>query len=199
MRILIFWDSITEWYFDMLMWWWANMLKVELMTLDYYYEVANLWISWDDVNDILKRIEFTVNTYTNKYNDDLCIIFQVWINDTAIMWLSNELYTINDFEDNLKKLINVSKKLTDNVFFMWITKVNQDLVSPLLNSKRGISYNNSRIKLFNNVIKNNVLSNWFKYIEMFDLLDYTDLFDWLHPNTTGHTKIYNKVKYELNL
>jgi hypothetical protein len=73
MRLLIFWTSITEWYYDMEMWWRVNRLKIDYWNQDNDIEVANLGISWDEVPDVIKRFENEVKAFTEKYNDEIII------------------------------------------------------------------------------------------------------------------------------
>lgn len=36
------------------------------------------------------------------------------------------------------------------------------------------------------------------YLKVYDLLDNIDLYDGLHPNETGHQKLFNEIKIVLN-
>ena len=78
MRLLIFWDSIAEWYYDFKKWGWANMLKTYLWQKNNWIDVWISGISWDEIPDILKRFDITTKAFTQKYNDKTAFIFAVW-------------------------------------------------------------------------------------------------------------------------
>lgn len=200
MRVLVFWDSIAEWYYDMKMWGWVNMLKTYFWSKWTWIEVANLWISWDEIPDILKRFDVEVKAYTEKYNDDTIIIFTIWINDSV----TNKDGTINacstiEFDKNLNGLIKSAKRYTNKIIFLWLTNVTEELVSPFPWSKTWKCYKNNRIKDFDSIIQKKAKDNNLEYIKLFNELNNDDLHDWIHPNPKWHRKIYKRLKKYLNL
>lgn len=196
MRILVFWDSITEWYYDLNNWWWANRLRLDLWETSKDLEVGISWISGDEVNDILNRLDIVTKSFTYRYNDDIIFIFAIWINDsvTNIDWTKNSFSEI-EFKNNLLNLVNKSKKFNPKkIYFVWLNNVNEDLVSPFPWSTTWKCYKNYRIKSFNKIISEVSDVNNCIYIDIFNLLGMQDLYDWIHPNSSGHEKIYKKVK-----
>jgi lysophospholipase L1-like esterase len=200
MRILIFWDSITEWCYDLEKWGWVNILKVDYWNKDKSIDVTNLGIIWDEVVDVIKRFDIEVKSFTEKYNDDIKIVFAIWINDsvTDIEWIKN-VYSINEFTKNLDKICFLAKKYTDSIYFLGLTKVNEKLVSPYPWSLSWKCYKNKRIKDFDNIIQNISKKNNIKYLSLFNTLDNEDLLDWIHPNSNWHKKIYKEVKEFINI
>ncbi len=198
MRLLIFWDSITEWCFDSELWGWGNRLKIDFWKQKSDIEVANLWIGWDEIPDILKRFEIEVKAFTEKYNDKLQLFFAIWINDSVIKKNWETTYSLEEFKNNLKTLGDLAKKYTDNISFIWLTKVDEKLVSPFPWSTTWKCYKNDRIKEFDDIIKDFASKNDFGYLYLFDCLEYDDLSDGLHPNEEWHRKIYERVKEFLN-
>ncbi len=194
MRILIFWDSITEWYYDLEQWGWVNRLKMEFWKQGRGVEAANLWISGDEIPDILKRFEVEVKAFTEKYNEEMKIVFAVWINDSVVMWDWKNIYSIDEFKVNLEKLSALAGKYTSDISFLWLTRINESQVSPFPWSSTWKCYFNDRIKKFDEVIRIFALDNSFWYLDLFDCLGGEDLSDGLHPNARGHGKIYEKVK-----
>jgi lysophospholipase L1-like esterase len=196
MRLLIFWDSITEWYYDFEKWGWANMLKVYLWQKNNWIDVGILGISWDEIPDILKRFDVNTKSFTEKYNDETAFIFAVWINDsvTNIDWTKNRS-SLEKFEQNLEKLILKAKKYNPKfIKFIWLTNVNEKLVSPFPWSTTWKCYTNERIKKFDEILKKVSQKNECEYLEIFWIFENSDLEDWLHPNFKWHKKIFEKVK-----
>lgn len=200
MRVLIFWDSITEWYYDLEKWGWANMLKTYFWKQNKWIEVATLWISWDEIPDILKRFEVETKAFTEKYNDETIIVFAIWINDSVTnIDESENLYSIEEFSINLDKLINLAKKYTERIVFLWLTNVDESLVSPFPWSTTWKCYKNDRIKKFNGIIKEKVNENDLEFIDVFWAFKESDLFDWIHPNSNWHNLLFEKVKDKLEI
>lgn len=191
MRILIFWDSITEWLYDLESWWWVNRLKLYHFSKADWIEVANLWISWDTTKDLIFRFHLFMKAYTEKYNDLWEIIFSIWINDSIeSMDGTYQVSSLEDFEKNIRILISMSQKYTSNITFLWLTKVDENIVCPFDNLNNWSCYKNKRIKEFDKIIEKQSKENFIKYIKMFDLLKNEDLCDWLHPNSKWHEKIF---------
>jgi len=61
----------------------------------------------------------------------------------------------------------------------------------------GKKYTNSRIEKLDEIIKDFCQKMDLKYIEVGDLIKNEDLVDGLHPNSTGHEKMYKRIRAEL--
>jgi len=195
MRFLIFWDSITEWYYDFEKWGWANRLKTYFWKQNNNTEVWISWISGDEVLDIINRFDITTKSFVEKYSEEKSFVFAVWINDsvTNIDDTKNR-NTLEEFKQNLETLIKQAKKYNPKyILFVWLTKVNEELVSPFPLSTTWKCYKNNRIKQFDAIIESLAKENNCWYIEMFDLLENKDLEDWLHPNSNWHYKIFERI------
>jgi len=195
MKILIFWDSITEWNSDNLEWGWANILKFNLLKNNSEIKVANLWIWWDEVPDILNRFEISTKSYIDKYEKVPYFIFAVWINDSVTnINETNNSYSEKEFEENLEKLYFLAKEYNpEKIVFIWLTNVNEKLVCPTSYWDFWFCYKNNRIQKFDKIIKNISENNNCTYIEMYNLLKNEDMPDWLHPNNIWHKKMFNKI------
>ncbi len=199
MRILIFWDSIIEWYYDFDKWWWANRLKVDFWSNNLDIEIWISWISWDEVIDVINRFDIVTKSFLNKYNDDVIFIFSIWIND-SVTNIDNSKFicTEIDFKGNLQKLLIMSKKyFPKDIYFVWLNNVDESLVSPFPWSTTWKCYKNSRITVFNDIIKDISKTNDVNFVDIFNLLWKDDLYDWLHPNDKWHEKIFQYVKSKL--
>ncbi len=196
MRLLIFWDSITEWYWDLEKWGWANMLKLDFWKKENWVEVGISGISWDEIPDILERFDITTKAFIEKYNEKVSFVFAVWINDSVTnIDNTKNSYSTTDFEQNLKTLISKAKKFNpEKIVFIWLTNVIEKLVCPFPLSTTWKCFKNERIKQFDKIIKNVAKENACEYIELFGILEENDLPDWLHPNYIWHKKMFEKVK-----
>ena len=194
MKTLIFWDSITEWNSDIEFGGWANRLRVFYLQ-NKKEKIVNLWIWWDEVEDILKRFDCMTKSYIEKYSKTPTFIFAIWINDsvTNIDNTKNN-YTYEEFENNLKLLIEKARKYNpEKIVFVWLTNVDESLLNPFPWSSTWKCYKNERIKKFDKIIKEIALKNNFWYIPLFWLLENNEFIDWLHPNSIWHKKIFEKI------
>ena len=194
MKRIVFWDSIAEWFRDYESWGWVNMLKIYFWKKWSDNEVANLWISWDTTRDLIKRYELFKKAYIEKYKNISTIIFSIWINDSYLFENWSNQVNINEFENNLIKLIELSKndKLVNKIIFLTNINVDENKTTPVF--WKDIYYKNEEIKKYNETIKKVCLRNNTDFIELFWIVENNDLEDWLHPNTAWHTKIFEKVK-----
>ena len=178
--ICVFGDSITWGAWDNEKRGWVNRLKLFLCK-DNGVEVYNLGISGDKTEDVLERFGEEA-----KVREPTDIIFAIGINDT--FHGSEELsgIDINKFKENLNELIRQAKKFTHRIVFIGLTRVNESEVEK--------SYKNELIQEYDKILKDVCDENSLLYIEMFTLLNDSDLEDGLHPNAEGHKKIFKKVK-----
>ncbi|MCK5459554.1 hypothetical protein KAI52_00385 [Candidatus Parcubacteria bacterium] len=188
-RICVFGDSISQGYNDYDGGGWINRLKKYFDLSDYDISVFNLGVSGNDTFDLLKRF----NIEAKARNPEL-IIFAIGINDSQyINSKNNPSVLLSDFNKNLLKLKNLSKKITNKIIFIGITMVDELKVKPIPWSITKY-YDNENIKIYDLAIKNFCAENNLPFIEMFDLLKNENLEDGLHPNSEGHKKMFIRVK-----
>lgn len=193
MRLLVFWDSITEGFWDLKKWGWVNRLRIYYWKKEINIEVVNCWIAWDTTNDILRRFSQTKDFQIAKYQEEATIIFAIGINDS---YNENEKQKVplDIFEKNLKDIINECRKdpLIKRILFLSCTNVDETRSAPT--SWREIYYTNKTIKEYNKAVKSCCEQNNIWYIDVFWILEKEDICDGVHPNATGHKKIYKQVK-----
>ena len=172
-RFCIFGDSVTQ----------AGYVKagwVEL--LKYYLEkkypnddisVCNLGINGDTVDNILKRFETEA---APRYPTD--IIFAVGINDT-------KSYNEKTFTENVHKLISLAKKFTSKITFIGLV---------LGDWSGGEPFSQKRTANYNRIIKELVEANNYEFIPLQDKITAQDFMDGLHPNNSGHRKMFEEIK-----
>ena len=192
MNILIFGDSITWGAYDPEQGGWATRLRNYFEEKDNDIDVYNLGISGDTTADLLERIEVEA-----KSREPNLIIFAIGINDAQFIYSTNGLrVSLDEFHQNLAKLLSVAKKFTDKVVFVGLTKVDESKTTPIpWNTDK--SYTNENIKRLDNAIEKFCEDNKLKFISMESVVGNDDLIDGLHPNTVGHVKMFERMKSEI--
>jgi lysophospholipase L1-like esterase len=194
MNILIFGDSITWGAYDPEQGGWATRLRNYFEEQDNDVDIYNLGISGDVTADLLNRIEVEA-----KSREPNLIIFAIGINDAQFTYSTNGLrVSLDEFQQNLAKLLFIAKKFTDKIVFVGLTKVDESKTTPIpWNTDK--SYTNENIKRLDNAVKKFCEENKLKFIPMDSVVGNDDLIDGLHPNTKGHIKIFNRMKSEVEL
>jgi lysophospholipase L1-like esterase len=207
MKIFIFGDSITQGFWDMSGGWVQQLSSVihsasleNMLNGDgkSYIEVYNLGVSGDSTEGVLKRLKSEVES-RRIYSDDEVIIISVGINDSILDSENIVLMDVYQFQETYEKLINEALKLTDRVYCVGLTAVDEKLTNPWKFSSTGKQWGNNRINLFEDTIKQSCERLSVPFIpihdEFMDLLSRGEdlLADGLHPNNAGHKLIAKAV------
>jgi len=104
--------------------------------------------------------------------------------------------SLDEFQQNLAKLLSVAKKFTNKIVFVGLTAVDESKTTPCP-WKPDKSYYNENVKRLDNAIGKFCEENKLKFIPMESVIGNDDLIDGLHPNTKGHIKIFNWIKSEV--
>lgn len=184
--ICVFGASSTQGFYDTEKGGWVERLKSflfekTLKTGD-YYEVFNLGISGDTSRELLARFGNEI-----KFRRPSIIIISIGDNDSALK------VPLDEFERNIKDIVNKAKKLTDKVLILGCKKVNEKLTNPVAWDK-DVAYTNETIKEYDDRLEELSKKIGVSYLKMFELLDYNDLEDGVHPNSAGHEKIFEYAK-----
>jgi len=187
--INIFGDSITWGACDEIGGW-ANRLRNYLSEDQVnYLKVYNLGVSGDNTEKLLERF-----LSENETRNPDTIVIAIGINDSQyINSKENPRVTLQKFEKNLLELIAQAKKFTKEIIFIGITNVDEARVMPIQWDETKF-YDNENIAKYNTKIKEISEKEKILFIEVFDLLNESDLEDGLHPNSIGHEKIFLRVK-----
>ncbi len=193
MNILIFGDSITWGAYDPEQGGWATRLRNYFEEQDEDVDVYNLGISGDTTADLLERIEVEA-----KSREPNLIVFAIGINDAQFIHSTNGLrVSLDEFQQNLAKLLSTAKKFTDKAAFVGLTRVDESKTTPIpWNTDK--SYTNENIERLDNAIEKFCEDNKLKFIPMKSVVGNDDLIDGLHPNTAGHIKMFERMKSEIN-
>jgi lysophospholipase L1-like esterase len=186
--ICIFGDSTAWGAWDLEKGGWANRLWLYLAQKESDTEIYNLSISGGTTETILARFESEA-----KIRNVDALIFQTGGNDAAYEHEpDNHLVVPDKFRLNLEEIIKRAKNITANILFIGFKNCDESKTMPV--SWRDIYYTNQNIKTYNQIMKEVCQKNNVLFLDVFGILDNNDLADGLHPNTTGHEKIFRKVK-----
>ncbi|MFT4311199.1 MAG: SGNH/GDSL hydrolase family protein [Candidatus Woesearchaeota archaeon] len=189
-KICVWGDSIAWGHSDNEREGWVNRLR------HYFYNapnkkfrVYNLGVSGAITSDLLERFEVEC-----KARKPEIIIFAIGINDSRyIKTKGSEEISLEEFEENIEKIIKEAKKYTQKIIFVGLTKFVESKAAPIAWDEVKYYYNKN-VKLYDEKLKETALNNNLHYIYMFDLIEDKELEDGLHPNSKGHQKMFEKVK-----
>lgn len=178
---IIFGDSITYGLYDKEMCGWVNRIRHTLENKTENNYVVNLGIPGQSSSDIKDRFELELK---NRYNDtdNFILIFAIGIKDALI--LNKDKEHVNKFNDNIKYIIDKSRKYTNNIYFI-------GLISP--DYKKRKEYSKVNVHKIDDTLKNICEQEKVKYIKLIDKIEKEFLVDGLHPNNEGHQKISNII------
>ncbi|MBN2202895.1 MAG: hypothetical protein JW700_01805 [Candidatus Aenigmarchaeota archaeon] len=193
LRILVFGDSITWGYYDK-NGGWVEKLKNLYLDEELIHPFYNLGVSGNTTEDLVERLEFEVLQRKKKH--DVIIIFQIGLNDSAITVEKNDFWVKKEnFRENIKEIIGISKNLSKRFIFLGLTPVDEDMTQPW---EGMATYKNSNIKEYNGILKSLCEENNVPFVRILEewlTSDYKKLLeDGLHPNKDGHKKIFETVK-----
>lgn len=182
---IFFGDSIVYGLNDNELGGWVNRIRLKLEKESKSNFVINLGIPGQTSKDILKRFESELKNRFNEV-DKFNLIFSFGIKDSLL--LNTDDNYINEFRENLLKIINISNNYTSNIYFI-------GLIEPKVNIRK--EYVLKSVKSINKCIKDICEDNQIRYIKINDVLTKNNLYDGLHPNSVGHQKISELVFEEI--
>lgn len=176
---------------------WVNRLKLYFDKNKFKIKVCNLGVSGDTTEEVINR--FYDNSCV-KISDK--IIFAIGINDSIFLTDERQnMVPIEKFEKNIKNLIIKSREITEDITFIGLTPVNEELTNPTP-LENDMVYTNLHIKNYNNKIKQICKKEKIKFIDLYNKFIQTEnyknfLADGLHPNSKGHKLIFEVIKQNL--
>ncbi len=201
-NIFVFGDSIAHGAWDDEMGGWVNRLRVFVMgkaIADSWNDVYELGVNGSTSENVLNRMEFELFQRTIPEQGDILII-AVGINDCVFLKdQDSNLITASQFKENLQYITALAKKYSEKIVFAGLIPVNEKEANP---RDCIVCYGNKYINEYNNIIKsvcekNNLI--FIDVLEEFQKIDYKKLLDedGLHPNPSGHQKIFEVVRDSL--
>jgi lysophospholipase L1-like esterase len=189
-RIAIFGDSIAAGESDPANGGWAGRLRADLKANAPGKRVFNFGVSGDDSAGLLERFE----PQCLASNPSMLLI-AIGINDTRHAGDSSRVDSLR-YSLNLEKLIAQALAVTRDVTFIGLTRVDETRTVPISRSPLTI-FENELIIAHDTVLQSVCHNRSVEYIPMFDLLSDHDLADGLHPNASGHQKMYDRIRNHL--
>lgn len=199
MRVLVFGDSITQGFWDLRGGWVGRLrahydsMQIKDLNAD-FPTVFNLGISAETSAGVVKRIENEADARVGSGHEQLWVV-AIGINNSCVgeagPWSTDESYK-GDLDDILK----ISQNRKTKLLFVGLTPVDDDLCNPV--SWGYYIYQNERVLIFENILKNFCIENNLAYINLFDDFQKENknrdlLADGLHPNDAGHEFIFKIV------
>lgn len=186
--ICVFGDSTSWGGWDLEKGGWVNRLWLYIGNRDPdYVEVYNCSISGGTTETILERFEKEA-----KIRSADALIFQTGGNDAAYEHTpDNYLVSPDKFRENLKEIIERAKKITDKIIFMDLKNCDQSKTTPV--SWIDIYYTNENIEKYSKIMEEVCRKNNVTFLDL-KPLENSDFEDGLHPNASGHQKIFEQVK-----
>jgi len=187
--ICVFGDSTAWGAWDLEKGGWVNRLwlHVAKRESENYIEIYNCSVSGGTTDTILERFE-----NESKIRNADALIFQTGGNDASYEHKpGNYLVALDTFRQNLSEIIRRAKKITNNIIFMDLKNCDESKTMPV--SWIDIYYTNENIKKYSKIIVDVCRKNDILFLDI-GLLNNEDFDDGLHPNASGHEKIFIKVK-----
>lgn len=198
--ILFFGDSITHGRGEKPSLGWVGRFKNDFEKKDKYNVAYNLGIPGDTSTKLLNRIEIETKNRIQylRDGDEFTIVISIGINDSrGINHPKNYETPIEKFEKNIIKIIEISKKYTNNIKLISITPVDESLVNPYEQTY----FSNTKIRTYNKIIERHAKKNKIEYIDLYSkliIIKYTKLLeDGIHFNKKGYKKIYELIRKEI--
>lgn len=198
---LAFGSSITYGAWDLEGGGWVGRLRKfldqrNLLDKGGFFLLYNLGIDGDDTERLLKRFETESETRLSGWeNESRVIIFEIGTNDSCYRGAKNNFAVLpKKFENNLLDLIKKTKGLASEVVFLGLAKGSDKETMPFPSSVTGKCYNKENIAIYNNIIKKVCEKEEIPFIDILNNMIDEDFYDGLHPNSSGHQKIFEIVK-----
>lgn len=187
--ICVFGDSTAWGAWDLEKGGWVNRLWLFLAEKDSDTNLYNLSISGGTTETILARFENEA-----KIREADTLIFQTGGNDAAYEHAPDNYQVPPDkFKKNIEKIIQKAGKITDKIVFIGFKNVDESKTKPVP-WHDGLYYTNENIQKYNKIMGMVCAEQKVLFLDIFGLLNNTNLNDGVHPNAEGHQKIFEKVK-----
>jgi lysophospholipase L1-like esterase len=160
-------------------------LKLQGKLIKFY----DLSITAETTETMLAHFEFEAKTRKADV-----LIFQVGKNDMAYkIRRDNYFVPPEKARINLEEIIGKAGKITRNIIFIGPANVDESKTMPW-GHLRNLYFTNANIKKYIGIMKDVCAKNNIPSLDIFGILRDEDLSDGLHPNASGHQKIFEKVK-----
>lgn len=183
--ICVFGDSTSWGAWDEEKGGWVNRLWLSLTTHDPYIKLYNLGIDGGTSGTILERFK---SEALARGGD--AFIFQTGGNDASISVDGVNRVSIEDFKENIETIILEAQKITNKIIFMDLKNCDESKTAPV--PWDSIFYTNKNLLSYNEALREVCQKHGVLSLEL-PILEDADFEDGLHPNASGHQKIFVTV------
>ena len=189
-NICVLGDSIVYGAWDEEKHGYVNRLKEEIKNNKKIENIYGLGIPGETSEGLVKRIDIEL-----KPRIPNTIIIATGINDTIYIKSKNkEAVSQENFIKNIRKIIDIAKKYTNNILILGLTRVIEEHTTPILWNNDEMYFNRT-IEKYDTALAEYCRRDNVEYLKMFDVLEDEDFSDdGIHPNEKGHEKIYKDIK-----
>jgi lysophospholipase L1-like esterase len=202
MRHILFGDSIGFGVGDYENGGWATQLRlfIDRQNKAKDHNLTNLSVSGDTTRGLLVRMvtEAKIRMRTD-HPSEFTFLLAIGTNDSKLNKAEPEVnISLEEFENNMNKLIDQASQLSSEVILIGLVPVDETRTAPYKESKY---YLVDRMEQYNQVLANLAEKRKLRFVNFFPTwkgLDLPSLFaDGLHPNTEGHSLMFETIKREL--
>jgi len=196
-KILVFGDSISWGAFDVEKGGWVERLKMFYFKSfkDRGISVYNFSISGDTTRNVLRRMEAEINNICPNENEELILMFPIGSNDA--LYINNKEnfeVPIEEFCENVSKIIEIASKFSSKIIFPSFCMVNESCSMPWKDCiDCDLYWENVELERYQDEMFRICYERNIPVIDVWNLLVDSDLPDGVHPNEKGHEKIYLQV------
>lgn len=189
--ICIFGDSTAWGAWDLEKGGWANRLWFHVAKRDEdYVEIYNLSISGGTTETILERFE-----HEAKIRNADALIFQTGGNDASLDGATKTLLVEpKRFEKNIREIISRARKITNTIAFTDLRNCDETKTTPVW--WKDVHYTNENMQRYSKIMEDICREENVLFIDVPKLKN-SDFDDGLHPNVSGHEKIFTAVRDSL--
>ena len=194
------WDSQGGWvnrFIGQIM---KKSIAPELADDSFYCMPYNMGVAGDTAPDIVRRLsaEVKTRTYNDSPDQSVQFVFAIGVNDSVQYAhdLSN-VYTDEEFQLDLEVIIEKARHHTNNISFIGLLPVDEDITMPMKwEPTKG--YSNKSVQHFNKMIADKCAQHDLPFLNLYDawlkMDDYKSyLSDGLHPNDKGHSLMTQQI------
>lgn len=169
---------------------WANLLRNDLEKEGREYRVYDLGIDMNTTKELIRRFAVEASA-----RDARIIIINIGVNDSLYRKTTDYPETDqNIFRQNMAAIITMARTFTDKVMLVGLVKGDDKLTMPLAQSTTGKIYTKSRVREYDQIIKELAEINKVVFADVNEKLDDSDFNDGLHPNEKGYAKMYREIR-----
>ncbi len=198
MHIIVFGDSVHYGSADWKNGGWVQLLKQHVEKASGFDDLLyNLSISGEDSKGLLSRIKNEIKPRLEEGGKNI-IILSIGTNDSYYFHDNEKNTNINlkNYEINLHKIVNISKRYADTVIFVGLEPQDDSRVQPTP-WRKDISYSLNNVIQYNKTARKVCIKEGALFLDIIGSLmkeDYKKLLaDGTHPTTEGHKKIFALV------